>query len=111
MQNQNKIEVVRDILFGQQIETYQNQIQQIQKQVQDNHHLLMQALEQTRQQLTQHLANIEKQAASKIQQVEQELQNSLKKHEETHVSKEQMAGILENLSKSLIAQLKVNLNK
>lgn len=111
MQHQNKIDAIKDILFGQQIEIYQNQINQIQKQVQDNHHTLMQALEQTRQQLTQHLASIEKQAISKLSQVEQDVQNTLKKHEETHVSKEQMAGILENLSKSLIAQLKVNLNK
>lgn len=111
MQHQNKIEAIKDILFGQQIEAYQNQIHQIQKQVQDNHNLLMQALEQTRQQLTQHLANIEKQTIAKLQQTEQEIQNTIKKHEETHVSKEQMAGILENLSKSLIAQLKVNLNK
>jgi len=111
MQNQNKIEAIKDILFGTQITAYQNQIEQIQKQVQDNHNTLIQALEQTRQQLTQHLANIEKQAFAKLQQVEQELQTAIKKHEETHVSKEQMAGILENLSKSLIAQLKVNLNK
>lgn len=111
MQHQNKIEAIKELLFGQQIEVYQKQINQIQKQVQDNHHTLMNALEQTRQQLTQHLANIEKQAMSKIQQTEQDLLDTIKKHEETHVSKEQMAAILENLSKSLIAQLKVNLNK
>ncbi|WP_027000353.1 hypothetical protein [Eisenibacter elegans] len=98
----NRLEEVKNLLFGQNIENYEEQIQQIQQNINQSQQVLLAKIEEVKNELLQALKETQTNMGERLKALEEAAQAELERQDKAHVSKQALSASLENISKTLL---------
>lgn len=99
----NRLDEVKQLIFGQEIEHYNGQITELEGKINQNQEALLGKLEEVKTHLSQVISTTEQSMRERLQAIEKATQEELKRQNEANISKQQLSETLQKLSDALKA--------
>ena len=97
----NKLDAVRDLIFGQKLSEYEAELSSIHQKISQNQERLNSELSAMRAQILESINNLESSAMHRIESAKSAAMDELRRQEAAHLSKENLGSILAEVSRKL----------
>ncbi|MCS6820982.1 MAG: hypothetical protein NZ551_03850 [Microscillaceae bacterium] len=97
----NKLEEVKNLIFGQEIKDYNEQLRQLRENVAKNRSELLAKVEEVKSHLAMAVQNTEQNLLARIRAVQEATDRELQRQDKAHISRKAFSEFLAKLSEQL----------
>ncbi len=97
----NKLDTIKEILFGEQIKDYSNSLAEMQQKIQSNKESVLEKLNEIKEKLTIQIEENFSKLNLQLTEFESKVEEELKKQDSSLVNKTEMSDLFNHLSKKL----------
>lgn len=101
--NTNRLEEVKNLIFGEDIEGYNSQIGEIKKLISENKADLTEKVTEVKNSLLEAIKNAEQTLNNKLETIQQAAQEELDKQKQDYVNKENLSATMSQIAEALKA--------
>lgn len=100
--NVNKLDEVKELIFGQNIKEYNEKLNLLQSNINDNKLELISKIDEVKSHLMQAIDATEKNMADRMTALHQALEQELNRQEKAHVSRQSMSDVMSKIANAIV---------
>ena len=97
----SKLDAVKELIFGQNLKEYDNEIATLNKQISEQKDMFTQKAEALNKEVSEAIKNIEKSLLAKINEVENLIKTELQEQNSSHLHKDKFAELMQEIANKL----------
>lgn len=97
-----KLEAVRDLIFGQDLRHYEEELEKINERIDENRSVINEEMQSTKEDLMKAIQRLEENVMQRIDSVRDAAMRELKRQDEAHLSKDSLSKVFSYVSQNLV---------